>query len=582
MNRIVLISLSCVYLGLSACDSSRAPSTGEAPPPARGSQDLEPIRIGHGGKVSAQNQKTSDLMYHILAAEIAAQRGDWKTAINQYLKSADLTDDVTLVQRATELAFLAQDYSGALTASKRWAELKTANPKPYEYLAILYLRNKQPQESVAAVRNYFSRLTAEPAVRFLAIVALFSQEADRAGAFQVVKLFFAEYGANTDALFAYARFALHANQHAEALRSIDIVLQHKPRSAEAQLVRARSLIKLGKHSQAIQEMHKVVKAFPKEQALRIGLARLLAEAKRFPEAREQFEAVLQVKPADPDILFALALLSLESKNYPDAERYFKIMVDVGARSTEAFYYLGLIAEERRRFDAAIAWLSKVRQGDRAIDAHIRIAVIMSKKGDVEAARRFLYQLSPRTKALEVRLYLTEADILNRVNRWKDALEVVNSALNTNPGQHDLLYARAMLAEKLDRLDLVEQDLALIIKADPKNSQALNALGYTLADRTQRYQEAHVYIKRAFELSPDQAAIIDSMGWVEYRLGNYAEAIKYLKKAFELDNNAEIAAHLGEVLWKSGDKVAAARIWEQGLKLDKANKVLQATLKRLKQ
>jgi tetratricopeptide (TPR) repeat protein len=329
-------------------------------------------------------------------------------------------------------------------------------------------------------------------------------------------------------------------------------------------------------------MRRVVRAHPRSRDLRVSYARLLTEAKRYKEAQKQFEHLLRQKPNDTDILYALSLLALEGKKYKVAEYYLKKMIKSGTRMAESYYYLGLIAEQRRRYDAAISWLSKVRKGDRVIDSHLRIATIMSKKGDVEAARRFLYQLKPRTKQLEIRLYLTEADILQRAKRYTDALEVINNALTANPNHMDLLYTRAMMAEKINRIDIVEKDLKIILEKNPKNAQALNALGYTLADRTKRYQEAYDYIRRALELSPNQAAIIDSMGWVQYRMGNYKDSIKHLRRALSIEENAEIAAHLGEVLWVSGDKKGAKKVWQKAIRIDSNNKVLRATLKRFNQ
>lgn len=532
--------------------------------------------------IASKYKKDSELMFNVMAAEIAGYRQNMKQSVEFYLKAIKMSEDPKLAERAARIALYAKDNKSALIASQRWAELAPKNPEPHRFLAILHLRLADTEKSLAELKKFYSMMSGSKNVKFSRIISLYSQEADRKRAYEVIKTFIGEHKKNEAALFDFSRFALQMHKYDDALSSIDSVLKLKPNWHQAKLLRARILMSSGHKEKAIAEMRNVLKANPNSKPIRINYARLLTEAKRYDEAKQQFEVLLKRKPKDADILYALALLSMESKQFNQANKYLKRMIDTGRRKNEGYYHLGLIAEELRQYDAAIAWLTKVQHSDRQIDAHLRIASIMSKKGDVEAARRYLYQLKPRTKRLEVRLYLAEADILNRAKRHQDAMDVINNALGANPGNFDLLYARAMLAEKMDNLELLEKDLKAILKKNPKNAQALNALGYTLADRTKRYKEAYDYIKQAFELAPDQAAIIDSMGWVLYRMGNYSEAVKHLEKALNLDNNAEIAAHLGEVLWVMGDKKKAIKAWEKGKKIDKTNKTLRSTLKRFNQ
>ncbi len=607
MFRLLVV---CVVLGLAfmtACNKSsqnaeqktslESNELGSTEAEKKASKFIQ-VKIYKNSKIAEKHQKASDLMFNIMAAEIAGHRQDMKGSIAYYLKAIKISNDDKLAERATRISLYAKDSKGALIASKRWAELSPKNAEPHRFIAILHLRKGEKEKSLIELKQYYKMLSGSQKDRFARIINIYSQETNRKLAFDVVKTFIKEHGDNAIALYAFSRFAMQMRNPKDALSSINkaIGLMRKNKESlsgankvrakaiwhRAQLLRAQILMASGQKKRAINEMHKILKSNPKSRGIRISYARLLSEAKQYNQARLQFEVLLKQKPSDTDILYALAILSLESKKLQAATKYLKKMINSGRRQNEGYYYLGLIAEERRRYDAAISWLAKVRQGDRQIDAHLRIASIMSKKGDVEAARRFLYQLKPRTKRLEVRLYLAEADILNRANRLQDAMDVINNALNVNPKHFDLLYARAMMAEKLNRIDMVERDLKAILKKSPKNSQALNALGYTLADRTKRYEEALSYIKRALEISPNQAAIVDSMGWVLYRMGKYKESVVYLRRALKLDNNAEIAAHLGEVLWVMGNKKQARIAWSQGKKINKKNKTLQSTLKRFKQ
>ena len=585
MIRVVFIGLiSLVYsvMAISGPDFRVLSSVAQLTATA---SSLNQVTIKKDSKLSATNRRKSELMYEIMAAEIAGHKQNLKQSIVHYLKAIKLSKDPRLAERAARISLYAKDNKAALVASKRWIQLEPSNAEPHRYLAILNLRTKQSDASYRQLKQYVKLLKKQNPkdnTRFRKVVGMYFQERDSALAFKIMQRFFKDYRKNPDAMYAWAHYAVRMKKHKTALQAVNRVLKIRPKWAQASLLYARIQIAQGKKAEALKGMSRAVAAYPRQRKLRVSYARLLTETRHYKKARQQFLILLKSKPKDPNILYALALLAMEGKQYIVAENFLRDMIKTGSRVIEGQYYLGLIAEQRKHYDAAIGWLKKVRTGPRYVDAHLRIASIMSKKGDVEAARRFLFQLKPRTKHLKVRLYLSEAEILQRAKRYKDALDVVTNALTLNPGHSDLLYARAMMAEKVDRLDMVERDLKEIIKKNPKHTQALNALGYTLADRTSRFKEAHGYIKRAMVLAPNQAAIIDSMGWVQYRLGNYKQSIKHLRQALKIDNNAEIAAHLGEVLWVSGSKKAARQAWNKARSIDKNNSVLRKTLKRFRQ
>ena len=229
-----------------------------------------------------------------------------------------------------------------------------------------------------------------------------------------------------------------------------------------------------------------------------------------------------------------------------------------------YYYLGQIAEISDDLGEALSSYVKVDRGEYFLNAQIRIAVILARLGDIDKAREHLQSLRSKDPAQSTRIYRAEAEILSRHDRLEDSLSVYDHAIEERPDNVDLLYARAMLAEKLDRLDILERDLRTILTNDPDNADALNALGFTLADRTNRYDEALKLLERALELKPDDYYVIDSMGWVLYRMGRLEEAVEFLQRAFMLSNDPEVAAHLGEVLWVMGRKDAARKIWDSAL------------------
>jgi tetratricopeptide (TPR) repeat protein len=274
----------------------------------------------------------------------------------------------------------------------------------------------------------------------------------------------------------------------------------------------------------------------------------------------QYEALLLRMPDDPDLLYTLALLNLDMDELDKASGHFQRLLQTGNRASESHYYLGRIAEIRRQHDAAIGNYSKVGHSDYRLDAQIRIGHLLGELDRLDEARTHFRGLRTHSThaPTRVRLYLEEAVLLDGKERSTEALELLSAGLEQFPGDTELLYMRGMAYEKTGRLDLLERDMLSILAREPGNADALNTLGYTLANRTDRYQEAYELIRQAIEIKPDNAAIIDSMGWVLYRMGRHQEAVKFLRRALALQFDTEIAAHLSEVLWDARPRPAACR------------------------
>jgi len=303
--------------------------------------------------------------------------------------------------------------------------------------------------------------------------------------------------------------------------------------------------------------------------------------KYYEKARIEFEKLHRAAPDDVELLYTLGLLSLESQRLDDAEKYMLILVEMNQREGEAQYYLGRVSEGQGRHDKAIEWYRQVHIGEYMFDAKLRIANLLGETGHFDEAYEHLGAMlkGSQSNGSLVRIYLTEGELLRAQKRYQDAIEVYNSALDIVPRNSDILYARALTAEKIGRLDILEADIHTILKTEPNNAHALNALGFTLADQTDRYEEAYGYLKRAIEIMPDDPAIIDSFGWINYRLGNYEEAIRLLRNALSRFDDGEIAAHLGEVLWASGRQVEAEEVWKKALKKSPDNSTLQDVMGR---
>jgi len=276
------------------------------------------------------------------------------------------------------------------------------------------------------------------------------------------------------------------------------------------------------------------------------------------------------------------LFELSAKDRPAAEKLFSEFEKMEFEDAqEKLFYQAQSAEALGFIPEAISLYGGVTSGDRAMAAAIRIAELMSIEGDIEAARQELARL--RTMAnpdFVEESWLAEARILREAGRIEDAFQVLDEAIKSMPRSIAILYTHALLAAELGWVDIAENNLRLVIASQPENAAALNALGYTLADQTERYEEAEALIRQAYILQPDEASIVDSMGWIAYRLGRLQESIQFLQKAWSMDRNPEIAAHLGEVLWVSGERDAAITIWGEGRSIDRNNPVLVETLERL--
>jgi tetratricopeptide (TPR) repeat protein len=300
---------------------------------------------------------------------------------------------------------------------------------------------------------------------------------------------------------------------------------------------------------------------------------LLVEQEDIDGARTQFKRLLKAAPKDADTLFALGILALQAEQSEEAQEYLQRLYSTGEHRDEAAYYLGQIYESSDDAEQALNWYQRV-EGGNLFEAHI-----YAKQGEVSRAREILQQLRGHIGEEVPRLYLIESEILRDIGHYQAAIDVLNTALVSNPDDPELLYARALTAVNIDRIDILESDLLKLLEQDPEHADALNALGYTLADQTDRYAEALAYIERAIKLKPDSPAIMDSMGWVQYRMGNKQEALRYLWRALELLPDAEIAAHLGEVLWEQGEHQRAREVWRQALEKEPDSKYLLKMLQR---
>jgi tetratricopeptide (TPR) repeat protein len=504
-----------------------------------------------------------DPLFRLLIAEFAGQREQLPLALDNYLALARTLRDADLAERATKIAVFARDDPKALEAARLWVELRPTSLDARQILAAMHIRQGDAAAALEHLKYVLAQDNSGDGSRFRVIANLLGREEDRRTALAVMEQLVAERPDDTDALVAYALLAMRAEDLGKARSAMDRLVERVDVNPNLALAYMAVLQKQGAGADGIVFLEKALVRTPDDFGLRLLYARLLADLQRYEQARLQFALLREQAPDNGDVIYALGLLNLQAGRVDEAEQSFRELGRFDDRANEAAFYLGQIEESRQRPAVALAHYRAVKDGNNVFPARLRVAAILSTQGKVDEALAEIDAIPADSDEERRQLVMLQAEILAEHERLADALAVYDRALN---GSFDstLLYNRAMVAERMGRLDLLERDLREIIAREPDNAQALNALGYTLADRTDRHAEALALIERALTASPNDFFILDSMGWVLYRLGRLEEAVTWLEKARALRNDPEVAAHLGEVLWVLGRRDDARQVWNTAL------------------
>ncbi|MDH5352848.1 MAG: tetratricopeptide repeat protein [Gammaproteobacteria bacterium] len=503
--------------------------------------------------------------YRLLVAEMAIYSGEAALATEHYLALAKSQKNPAIAERAVRVAVYGENLEAAIEAAQRWLELDPERIDAKQVIASIYIRQGRVNEAFSYLNGVIQASELDDKPLFVSLLGVLAREKNTSTVLAVTRKIADAYPFRAYALYLHGMITAQSGEAEEALYFIDRALAFEEIEG-AHNARAKLLLKMERQEEAVVSLEKAIMRSPDDQSLRMTYARLLVDIKHYEKARGEFEKLHKASPDNVELLYTLGLLSLDAQRLDDAEMYLRKLVEMGERKGEAQYYLGRVNEERQRYDDAIDWYKQVHDGQYQFDSRLRIADMLGRSGRIEEAHDYLKAMlkGSQSNASLVRIYLAEGGLLRSVDKYHEAVEVYNTALGIVPGNNDLLYARAMTAQNIGRIDILEADLKAILKTEPDNAHALNALGFTLADQTDRYQEAYELIKRAIEIMPEDAAIIDSFGWVNYRLGRYEEAIKLLRQAFSQYADSEIAAHLGEVLWVTGRQDEARVIWKKAL------------------
>ena len=534
---------------------------------------------------------SSALMYQLMAAEVAVQRGDLGSAFAVYMKLARETRDPRLARRAAELALQARAMPQGLEAAQVWLELAPNSSEASQTLAMLYAGSGRFDDAYSLFQAQL-QAAANPAEELARMQRALARTQDRQGAFALIERLAQPYAQSADVKLVLANAAQAGGLNARAIQEARAAVALAPDSQRAVLTAAQYLQATDRPA-ALALLQDYVARNPAVSETRLAYARLLIADNKFDLARAQFASLLQADPKNADLVYSMALLSMQGKLPADARTYLQRYLELiassdgggsraGARPAEpAYLYLAQIAEDEKQFPVALEWLRKIDGGDEFLTARVREAFVLSKMQRLDEARKLLRTVSVQSADEKTQRVLAEAQLLRDAKRHDESYKLLSQALAVAPDSVPLLYDTAMAAERLNQVAVMEKQLRRIIELKPDYAHAYNALGYSLADRNLRLPEALQLIEKAHELAPDDAFILDSLGWVHFRLGDLKLAREHLQRAYDARPDAEVAVHLAEVLWASGEQDSARKLLREVRAKEPTNPLLKSTLTRLK-
>ena len=521
-------------------------------------------------------------MFQILAADLALQRGEYEVGAKIYLELATNLKDPRLARRAAQAATLSRQPALVLEAAKTWAGLEPDSAPARNMLAAVLISQRPLSESKQFLVRWIAE-AADSSEVFRNLNRVFAGQKNRREVFDIIREVAGPYDL-FDAHMAIANAAAATDTKESAVLdpaivAVDRALQLQPGSDPAAEVKAELLMR-NEPQQAIKFLTEFGARYPNAHDSRYLLARILLSENKTQNARDALVGLVNKWPDDASMQYVLALSHYELKDYKAAEAVLsKLLDNEESDHDRVLTLLGQINEDQKRYPDALSRYRGVGDGDLYFAAQQRIALVMGKMGQVAEARAHLKTVNA-TPAQQIQLILTEGNVLREAQMLNEAFEMLQAASNNNPESSELLYDVAMSAEKVGKLDVAETALKRVIALKPDDAQGYNALGYTLVDRTDRIDEGLKLIEKAHALSPDDAFILDSLGWGYYRLGQLPKSVEYLQKAMAKRADPEVAAHLGEVLWKMGQPEAANKIWRDALTESPLHPVVTETMKRV--
>lgn len=520
-----------------------------------------------------------DVLFLLMTAEIAGQRGQYALALDGYLRAANKIKDVEVIKRAAKIAVYLQDMPKLERSLQLWMEVDPDNLEAHYLLAIEAIKSGNKSRAIESLDFILARDDSDFESNTLAMLKGLQKPAELALAYQVFEALSIKYPGNEKLYFVQALMDVQGKRNRQAQLKIAKALVLEPNWVKALLLQAQLYIVQGKLAEATELLQRADTEKPRMQ-IREQIAQLLMQQGRFDEAQDVLQDLIVQAPENNELKFKLALVYLQVDKEAEARDILEALVDDPAYRDRAAFYLGRIEAKARHAKEALEWFDGIGTDPYKYEAGISSILILMDEQRFKKGLLRVQRMQTEYPQKKSDLVLIESEIYSQMQAYAKAFDVLTTALLEDADNHKILYARALIAEKLDKLDVLEDDLKYILEKNPNNVSALNALGYTLADKTNRYAEAKVYLDKAIALKPNDAIIMDSYGWLLFKLNKVSEAYQYLQRAYELEPQVEIAAHLVDVLWIMGEESEARAILSDALQKNPSDSLLIEVKERL--
>ncbi|OUR67764.1 hypothetical protein A9Q80_03985 [Cycloclasticus sp. 46_83_sub15_T18] len=522
---------------------------------------------------------SSALLFNVLAGEIAGQRGNIEAAAVLYLRAARQSQDPQIALRAAQIALYKKDFSSARLAVDIFMEAGVVDSASRQLALIVYLRTGAIDESVKQVNGLLRELTVPKQGALLAIGDVISRNTTKTDGLLVINMLLQENPQDASVYLMRSQHLLDSGLVDRALLDVRQAVELEPSWSLPHLHYAKVLEAKGEVPQAVATLKLASDQF-KSKSVLMAYAKLLLKQERYSLAKEQFQTVLLIDERTPKARFSLALIHMKLNELVEAELILQTLFEDKVFPAKAAFYLGRISYFRKDYQSATGWFERVPKGGDYVEAQSNISRIKFQLGDLAGAVNVVRKLRAASPEQSTKLYLLEADLLLSESDYLAVYALMNEAVGRAPTDLTLRYTRAIAATELNKDSLAEEDLLFVLAREPANANALNALGYLLASKTFRFEQAREYLTKALALKPNDPAVLDSMGWLEYREGRYVKSLALLLKAYKAMPEGEIAAHLGEVMWMLGRRQEAVELWQKALQQDAANRYLLEVVDRL--
>lgn len=528
----------------------------------------------------APNELSADFVYRYLVAEVAGQRGDLSTSSSIFYELAKREQDPRLAERAAKIAAFGNIGSLTAPAVRLWSELDPDSSEAQQAMIEMLIATGKLEET----KPYLAKLLQKEETRasgFLYLNSILSRSLDKAGVLALIQSLAQPYPKLPEAQFAIAQAAWSASNDEVALQALNKAESLRPGWSVAALLKGQVLFNKSPQ-EALDFYRGFLAKHPDATEVRMNMAKLLVTQKQYEDAKKEFVIILKNAKDNPDVTAVVGLLSYQAGDYAEAENYFQQALNQNFKDAEQIYiYLAQTAEKLNHNEEAIEWYRKVQPGQHYLEAQLDYASLVASTQSVDKAIAQLDDLEGLNTEQQILVIQSEASLLVKAKRNQEAYDLLDKTVKNMPNTPELIYDYALAAERIQKLDVMEDELRKLIAAKPDFAAAYNALGYSFADRNIKLDEAQTLIEKALSITPNDHYMLDSLGWVYYRKGNLDKAIEYLQQAYKVNPDPEIAAHLGEVLWQKGQHEEAKKIWQDALTANPDNQVLREVSNKFK-